>query len=181
MSGATGPAGTAPTPQPLLPRRALAVVAVLAWLALVVQLGLLGWSLLGGPGEGGRPPGLVPALVAAAVPTLLVALLASVLARAARPTAGAVRSAAGQGPAAATPGRELETPEPPQTEQQAPVWAPDEAAGAVWTTAEEAARGAGASSWGSSQDPAGWAPADRPERGRDPARDPGPRDGGREQ
>lgn len=44
----------------------------------------------------------------------------------------------------------------------APVWAPDEASGAVWHTAGAAAAGGAASGWGSPDAPAGWNPVPGP-------------------
>lgn len=62
-------------------------------------------------------------------------------------------------------------PEPEPDPEQQPTWTTDTAAGAVWHTAGDAARGAPASGWGSS-DAAGWRRADDT----DPQADPeGPR------
>lgn len=49
-------------------------------------------------------------------------------------------------------------PSPPDQELQ-PTWRPEDAAGAVWMTAGDAASGASASGWGSSTADSGWQPS----------------------
>lgn len=53
-------------------------------------------------------------------------------------------------------------PEPELDPEQQPTWTSDTAAGAVWHTAGDAARGAPASGWGSSET-AGWRQAEDPD------------------
>jgi len=50
----------------------------------------------------------------------------------------------------------------PTTAPTDPVWAPEEAAGAVWHTAGSAAAGGAAAAWGSADAPAGWNPVPGP-------------------
>lgn len=57
---------------------------------------------------------------------------------------------------------------PAQEDENQPTWQPDQAVGAAWHTAGEAAAGAAASGWGTPGDPGGWRPASGgpPESGR---------------
>ncbi len=128
---------------------AVSLVATVVALALT-DLVIAGWNLVWGV------PGLaVPALVGAG----LLALARSDLARPdparsdlARP--GSARAAADV--PALEPGGPGEPVVPPPDPELQPSWSEDTAAGAVWRTAGEAARGAPAQSWGSADD-AGWA------------------------
>lgn len=49
---------------------------------------------------------------------------------------------------------------------QEPTWQPDQAAGAAWLTAGDAAAGAAASKWGTPGEPGGWQPQGSPSRDR---------------
>lgn len=111
---------------------AVSLVATVVALALT-DLVIAGWNLVWGV------PGLaVPALVGAALLVL------------ARPDAALhAATETPERPAEVTP-----APEPPDPELQ-PSWSEDTAAGAVWRTAGEAARGVPAQSWGSADD-ASW-------------------------
>lgn len=51
-----------------------------------------------------------------------------------------------------------DTDAPAVSDDHEPIWQPEAAAGAAWLTAGEAAKGAAASGWGTSNDPSGWAP-----------------------
>jgi hypothetical protein len=129
-------------------RRRLAVwgtvLTVVSLVATVVALGLTDLAVAGWNLVWGLPDLAVPALVGAG----LLALARS------RPADEAVPAALGSGD------REPATPvaQPdPQPESQpdpelAPSWSQDAAAGAVWRTAGEAARGAPAQEWGSAGD-----------------------------
>lgn len=130
-------------------RRALLALSVLAWVLLLVEVALVAlavvaevvvdrWGLLW--------------VAAVPVPTLLVALLAGVLATA--PRSAAAGSTVGPGGAGAASPVSPE-PTPAELERQ-PSWQPDQASGAVWTSASAAASGAGASSWGRPGEGDGW-------------------------
>lgn len=70
---------------------------------------------------------------------------------------------------------EFEAPPDPGNE---PTWQPEEASGAAWLTAGDAARGASASGWGRSADRGGWEPAQpaqRPPAQRESPGEPGDR------
>ena len=119
-----------------------AVLTVLSVVATAVALGLsnlavAGWNLVWGLPDLG-----VPALVG-------VALLA--LATSHRP-AEVAHEAPAQADSAAVPAEEVDAPDP----ELEPSWAQDAAAGAVWRTAGEAARGAPAQSWGAASGDAVW-------------------------
>jgi hypothetical protein len=113
----------------------LTVVSVLAtvYALALSDLEVAGWGAVW----------LIPDL---AVP-LLVAVVAAVLAR---------RDPAAEGPPALAATAEAETAEEPAAAadpELQPVWTQDAAAGAVWRTAGEAARGAPATGWGSGETP----------------------------
>lgn len=149
---------------PLVPgRRRLAtwgaVLAAVSLLATVVALALTdrvvaGWNLVWS-----LPDLAVPALVGAGL--LALARPEPAVEAAALPAAPSV--APDEGPAEEVPDPELQ-----------PSWSEDAAAGAVWRTAGEAARGAPAQSWGSAGE-ADWPtpalPAGRqePDRETDPS------------
>jgi hypothetical protein len=116
-----------------------AVLTVVSLVATVAALGLTdlvvaGWNLVWG-----LPDLAVPALVG-------VGLVA--LARA-RPTTAAAPAALPSADPAADTAAEAATPDP----ELQPSWSEDAAAGAVWRTAGEAARGAPAQGWGWSTTP----------------------------
>jgi hypothetical protein len=52
--------------------------------------------------------------------------------------------------------------EPRRDPANEPVWQPDQAAGAAWLKAGDAASGAAATGWGTPGGASGWAPAERP-------------------
>ena len=146
-----------------------AALALLSLVATAVALGLAspavaGWNLVWSV-----PDLAVPALVG-------VALLAL-----ARPVAGEgsdVRPALPTGSTAEPPALEP-APEPAPDPELQPSWEQDAAAGAVWRTAGDAARGAPAQAWGAS-DAGGWSPAALPPAGsaRDAFGPDAPEDGG---
>ncbi|WP_157677070.1 hypothetical protein [Auraticoccus monumenti] len=143
------------------------MIAVLAWLALVAQLGLLGWQLVDG-----RPTRDVLLWAASGpVPTLLLAVLATVLGRRpSQPAAPEPEESPEQDGDQVAEGAagELVAPE------RQPSWAPSEASGAVWSTAGDAARGAEADRWGAPGSGRAWGlPVDAdegPERRQDDPR-----------
>ena len=125
----------------------LATVLALALTDLVVA----GWGLVWG-----LPDLAVPAVVGVGLLVL------------ARPDRAPVAVAADTGvPAEVVPVPELPVPELPDPALQ-PSWSQDVAAGAVWRTAGEAARGAPAQSWGST-DETSWARPAEPARPARPA------------
>lgn len=136
-------------------------VAVLAWVALVAQLALLGWQL-----SAGRPAAEVLLWAAAGpVPTVLLAVLATVLGRHPAGSPPAIEPAAGAEQEESTDAGE------PVALERRPSWAPDEASGAVWTTAGDAARGAEAQRWGTPGSGRGWGTRVDPEDGSEQPQD----------
>ena len=149
---------------PLPRRRPLAVwgalLTAVSVLATLVALGLsnlevAGWGVVW----------LIPDL---AVPVLVGAGLA-VLAREPGEAHASSDRRGATVPAEVTAGPTAElTPSPPDPELE-PAWSQDAAAGAVWRTAGDAARGAPAAGWGAES--GGWSPApgdSAPERRHDP-------------
>lgn len=137
----------------------LALVAVVAWLVVV-----------GGTGESfGNLTQLVLALP---VPALaLVALSRLLLVK--PDTAGVPQAvtAVTDGADEASPAAIEARPDP----EHQPTWPVDEAAGAAWLTAGDAAAGASASRWGAPGDPGGWQPQPgqpRPQVGQSPSERP---------
>jgi hypothetical protein len=102
----------------------------------------------------------VPVLAVFALGRLLVAQPHSVAAQE-QPSLVAGRDTEDSAPA------EMEAAPDPANE---PTWQPDQASGAAWLTARDAAKGAAASGWGTPGESAGWDPrpsgpaADRPAR-----------------
>ena len=139
-------------------------LALLSLVVTGVALGLAGPAVAGWNLVWSVPDLAVPALVGVALFAL------------ARPDAvdATAASASGAGePAAVEPG-----PEPAPDPELQPSWEQDAAAGAVWRTAGEAARGAPAQAWGTSE-VGTWSSAALPPA--DPARSPyGPADEGRD-
>ena len=113
-----------------------AVLTVVSVVATVVALGLTNLTVAGWNLVWGLPDLAVPALVGGAL---------LVLARR-HPSEDAVPAAIGSGEQEAADGA---TPEAAPDPELQPSWTPDAAAGAVWRTAGEAARGAPAQEWGS--------------------------------
>lgn len=106
---------------------------------------------------------LAGALLALAVPALVLVALLRLLQEARVDGRAVERPAAvtGEPAAAAIESRPAEV-------QHEPTWEPDVAAGAAWMTAGDAATGAAASRWGTPGDDGGWTPqtaAPRPEGG----------------
>jgi hypothetical protein len=122
-------------------------------------------------------------LVGLVVPLLVVGLL--VVLRRRSPAAAAALTAGSAPPAAAGP-PPSDAPEPRPDPELAPTWQPDEAAGAAWHTAGDAASGRPAAGWGSPGAAGSWSPAPqlpastpppappgwRPPQGEDPEPDP---------
>jgi hypothetical protein len=117
-------------------------------------------------------------LLELAVPVLAVLALGRLLA--AQP-----RSVPAEEQPSLTSGRGTDDPAPAEVEAapdpaNEPTWQPDQASGAAWLTAGDAATGAAASGWGTPGESAGWEPrppgpaADRPTRAaeRDPEEPP---------
>lgn len=130
------------------------VLTVVSLVATVVALGLTDLAVAGWNLVWGLPDLAVPALVGAG----LLALARS------GPADEAVPAAIGSGEQ--EPTAEVAQPEPQPDPELAPSWSRDAAAGAVWRTAGEAARGAPAQEWGSSGDltwPSAGQAADRGE------------------
>jgi hypothetical protein len=90
---------------------------------------------------------VVPVLVVVGLATLLGGQRAA--ARTAPPSAPAVQAAPTEPAPAALPSSQLE-----------PVWRPDEASGAAWYTAGDAALGAPAAGWGTPGESGGWQAVD---------------------
>jgi hypothetical protein len=129
------------------------VLALLSLVLTAVALGLAspavaGWNLVWSV-----PDLAVPALVG-------VALLA--LAR--RDPGETPDREAAQAASGAEPAVDEQASEPAPDPELQPSWEQDAAAGAVWRTAGEAARGAPAQAWGTS-DAGGWSPAALPPAG----------------
>lgn len=139
---------------------------------------------------GQRALGVADLVVSSVVPVLLCVALATVAKAAQRAEVQAdvgspaeVASGSREEAADRTPGAEVEASEGSGTEvadtdDSAPTWNPDVAAGAAWTTAAEAARGGGAVSWGDERDAFGWQPPEAVDRGgdeQDGERPPAPR------
>jgi hypothetical protein len=101
-------------------------------------------------------------------------LAAAVLLRSARTRSPVVEAASGDERTALAGDEQVhdaelaETDEPPeQPYREAAGWEPDQASGAAWRTAGEAAKGGSASGWGSDEASA-WEPADWPAQGPPP-------------
>lgn len=98
---------------------------------------------------------LVWLLLLMPIPVLGAVVLRRLLATQTTP-AGSSRALTGQPqPAEAASQPALAPSEPVRDE---PTWQPDQAAGAAWLTAGEAAKGAAATGWGASGDRGGWVP-----------------------
>ncbi len=75
----------------------------------------------------------------------------------------------------AAPALEAAEPEPEPDPSREPTWQPDQAAGAAWMKAGDAAAGAAASGWGTADEAGGWSPQVQNEpRPTPPATLPGP-------
>lgn len=119
---------------------------------------------------------LLDRLVGLVVPLLVVSLLV-VLRQRTRVAAAALPAAASAAPAV-TPAAE---PEPRPDRALAPTWQPDEAAGAAWLTAGDAASGRPAAGWGSPGTGDSWSPTPQLPPSAAAPESPGPRshqDGG---
>jgi hypothetical protein len=99
-----------------------------------------------------------------AVPVLALFGLGRLLAALPRPATGEHQQSLATGTADAEAPAQLEAAPDPANE---PTWQPDQAAGAAWLTAGDAAAGAAATGWGTPGETTGWEP--RPS-------DPAPRD-----
>ena len=135
--------------------RRLAGVAgalVIAQIVLSGAAAVAGFVLNGGSGLGSRVAFLLVQLTWLVVPVLT----AIVLVRIAAPERSEPGVALPPGSAPVSVPAEIAVPEPvEQPFREAAGWAPDEAAGAVWSRAGEAATGAPASDWGSAAAPIG--------------------------
>lgn len=119
----------------------LSLVAAVAWLAVR-------------PAGGATVLDAGQLLLRLALPVLVLVALTRL-----RVTApGTARLAAGTAPAALEPAPTETAQEPESDPAQEPVWQPDQAAGAAWMKAGDAAAGAAASGWGSAADAGGWSP-----------------------
>jgi hypothetical protein len=139
------------------PRARLLTWASLIVVATGVVLTLL-LALIGVAAQGGinRAPSFLVFLADLAVPALAAVGLYRLYQgqpAPARPQALPAGSPGGQ-PASYWPGSE-------EAEQPQPTWQPDQAAGAAWNTAGEAATGAAASGWGTPGESGGWSPVPR--------------------
>jgi hypothetical protein len=135
-------------------------------------------AVLSGRGSGDAAT-LASAVLALVVPLLVLVFLATLWRgqpRAAsnaepgdRPESLTASAVSEQSTPALAAGRDPET---------APVWQPDQAAGAAWLTAGDAAAGAAATRWGTPGDAGGWQPQpdriqpDRSQQDRSPSTDP---------
>ncbi len=130
------------------------VVAGIGAALVAVQVLLTGAAAvatfaLGGGALGMRLASLLAQLTWLVVPVVTVVVLLRVARSAGEKEPVAEVGPGDQAPAGQAPA-EIEAPEVVQPYREAAGWAPDEAAGAVWTSAGEAAKGAAASGWGSS-------------------------------
>lgn len=147
---------------------AMAVVGLGVLLSLVADVG---WLV-------GQPTAASTLWSADAVLRLVVPVLALVALARLRPE----RSAAMAGEL--TPEPSALALEPAESQPEAdpsrePTWQPDQAAGAAWMKAGDAASGAAASGWGTAGDAGGWSPQTRDEvRALPPSTVPGPTDPG---
>jgi hypothetical protein len=155
-----------PTPR----ARQLSLAALLVTSAVVVVSAIdVVVLVLAGPGAAGWWEAALAALLALALPVLALVALAQ-LRRALR-SADTEPGEISAGPAQAdTPALEAGS-EPGVDPDHQPVWQPDQAAGAAWLTAGEAASGAAASRWGTPGDSGGWQPQPS---GASPGATPGP-------
>jgi hypothetical protein len=141
--------------------------AVLAGLTVAVYVVAVVGALAGS--DTGGWAAVAGAVLALVVPLLVVVYLVTLWRG--QPGAASHPQLAGraQSVTAATPVSDEPTPAltsgpDPET---APVWQPDQAAGAAWLTAGDAAAGAAASRWGTPGDADGWQPqSERPQSDR---------------
>lgn len=128
----------------------VALVAGLVWLSGVrISAGALA--------DFGRLVLGLPLLVLAGL--VLWRLLPATAPGAAAATPRELSQAAGQRPVESSPAA-LPAPDPADE----PTWQPEEASGAAWMTAGDAATGAAASGWGTSREQGGWVPQGTPRR-----------------
>lgn len=129
------------------------LIVVVTGVGLTLLLALIGVAAQGGIN---RAPSFLVLLADLAVPALAALGLYRLYQgqpAAARPPALPAGSPGGQ-PASYWPASE-------EAEQPPPTWQPDQAAGAAWNTAGEAATGAAASGWGTPGESGGWSPVPR--------------------
>ena len=111
---------------------------------------------------------LADIVVSSVVPVLLCVALGTVAGAARRAEAQAAAVLEGDGAQTPPPVGAVEEGETgtatKDTEGLSPTWDPEAAAGAAWSTAADAARGGGATSWGDDRTAFGWQPSttDRP-------------------
>lgn len=95
------------------------------------------------------------------LPSLLICVVSCAvligLSRQAGPPPAEIMIESAEDHSPALPEPEAEAPTP--AKELEPIWLPEEAAGAVWMTAGDAASGASASGWGSSTADSGWQPS----------------------
>jgi hypothetical protein len=165
-----------PTPHSGPLTRAALVVCALGLLMALVEVVLVVQQSLRLPAgrEGAAVGDLVRLVLALPVPVLGLLALARLLPEptgaAAAPQPG-VTAGTGDGAPAAI---EAARPDP----QNEPTWQPDQAAGAAWLTAGDAAAGASATRWGTPGDAGGWQPEPAAGRSGSGSPDPGSREPG---
>lgn len=133
----------------------LSLVVVVAGLVVSLVLGAAG--LAAGSVLNRLPPFLV-LLAELAVPAVVAAVLYRLLQ--AQPAAATSPALTG-GALGRRPEQGVVEPWSGSAAQAQPTWQPDQAAGAAWNTAGDAAAGAAASGWGTPGESGGWTPIPR--------------------
>ncbi|HEX8487488.1 MAG TPA: hypothetical protein VF642_03005 [Propionibacteriaceae bacterium] len=144
------------SPIPRAPQLTLAALLVTAALVAVSAIDLV-VMVLARQGSPGLWTAALSAGLALVLPVLVLVVLAQLRRGLARDRDERRREIAAGPDQAATPALDARAEPEPDPEHQ-PVWQPDQAAGAAWLTAGEAASGAAASRWGSPGDSSGWQP-----------------------
>ena len=132
----------------------LALVVIGLSTLLTVVAAVL-WTVRAGADPGGGSwPVLAQLALSLALPVLALVGLAR-LRPGLRTSSALTLEPGGSAPVAEHPPAQLEAAPDPRLE---PTWQPDQAAGAAWLTAGDAAAGAAASGWGSADAAPGWQP-----------------------
>jgi hypothetical protein len=138
--------------------RQLTLAALLVTAALVV-VSAVDLVVLVLAGRGAPNVGEAALLALLALPVPVLALIALAQLRGSLSAARAERQREISAPPAEAAAPALGARAEPEAEpEHQPVWQPDQAAGAAWLTAGEAASGAAASRWGTPGDSGGWQP-----------------------